>query len=265
VALAALVGVALVVKLVPGIGDRVLGTKDAATASAPSSAPPPDSAAATPSATASAVPSAVASSAPSVSPSAPPPERPTIVDGFDGAGWREQLRKAVKWSDGKMATQAVLALCAIDPQSLTERALLKDVAQALVQAALGDAAAADEVFARLGAEDTGSAGPDVLYQLVVSHAGTKAAERANGLLARPEILARATPAMRAALDLNRASCADKPQHFEAVAKDGDHRSLMQLLDLRPPRCNDLGSGCCLGHDPRYRDALNALGSRVTGN
>ena len=270
--LAVLVGVALALKLVPGLQGRVVALvtgHDAATAPVASAAPVPPtsapavSAVATTSGAASATAAnTAASAAPSVS--AAPPPRPAIVDGYDAAGWREQLRKAVKWSDGKGATRALLALLAIDPAQLIGRAAIKDAAQALVQVALGDEDAADQVFSALAAEQTGSAGPDMLYQLVVSHAGTKAAERANGLLAQAEVLARATPAMRAALALHRATCADKAQHFDAVAKEGDQRSLIQLMDMRPPRCNE-GGGCCQSHDARYREAFRALGERVNSN
>jgi len=84
----------------------------------------------------------------------------------------------------------------------------------------------------------GSGGPDVLFQVVQFHGGTRAYERALASLRKSEVQARVTPPLRLALDLREAGCATSPALWQRAVTDGDERALV-VLDAQRAMCKPL--------------------------
>lgn len=245
--------VAILLYLRPGlrakISDLVLGrsTDSAATAATSSAAAPAPVTTATASASAGA--------------KAGPPDRPTTVDGLDASGWTERLAKAAGSKDATQGAEALLALAAIEPSKLAAPGVLQHAAAVAVVVALGDAETADLVIERLASAELGSAGPDVLYQMAAVHGGSKGAARALELLRRKDVIRRATPALRVALELRQSPCAERPRLLDRAAREGDRRALLLLQGMRPPNC-EVPGGCCLDRNPGYGPAVRKLAERA---
>lgn len=255
---ATLGAIALIVWLAPGWRSRITGQAGR----------PPRPAEAQRERAAEPLPSTSGASAPSPAASAAPPPsaitaapRPTEIDGIDGAGWRKLLAAAALGGDAGRGAKAIFALAQIDPDAFTDRAVIQHAALAATAAATGDAAMADQVLELLGSDQLGSAGADVLFQMASVHGGSRGAARAAALLATSEVLARVSPALRVAMDLRAASCAERPASFERIAREGDYRALLLLQSMRPPSCNT-GGGCCLSHHPGYAPTVIKLGERL---
>jgi serine/threonine-protein kinase len=120
-------------------------------------------------------------------------------------------------------------------------------------------AAADPIFDRL-ANELGTDGLDILYDLAARESRTldplertgiarptSAGARARALLGRPDVLARATPAMRIAYELPRAPCGHRPSLFARAAKEGDDRALQFLMSMSPPACSSRDACCYEKH------------------
>jgi eukaryotic-like serine/threonine-protein kinase len=249
---------------VPGVRARVMaivgkGEKSPATSKPTATEPPPPA----PPPTASAPPSTSVSAAPppTAAPSASV-ERPTQVDGRDAAGWRTVLRSAAITGDAGNGAKSVLALAQIDPEMFKQTDIVADTATVVVAAELGDRTLADQVWELLGSDRIGPAGPDVLYQIVTQRGGSRAAERAQGLLHSDDLKTRISPALAVAMALRETPCRDKPTLFERAANEGDQRSLMLLMSLRQPDCTSNGLGCCVPPDGTLDAAVRKLGERV---
>jgi hypothetical protein len=142
----------------------------------------------------------------------------------------------------------------------------EEVRQVIVMAANGtpDAlAAAFDVMTHMG-----SAGPDLLYELVVAPSvGKMPKERATTLLADETVLARATPALRIANDLRLVQQACQRKALLARAReDGDARALHFLKPLQAT--NGCGifhrSDCypCFGNRKELNDTIDAIEHRL---
>ncbi len=152
-----------------------------------------------------------------------------------------RLREAAEARAFERGAAAILALAEQDGQPALDT---RDVSAAAT-VTLGltftesprTAAVFDALENRLGAD-----GIDVLYDIVSKHGGARAARKADEILDRPEVKARASAAVQAALALRDARCDMKPALFEHVGKDGDERALMLLERLRGANCT--ASRCC---------------------
>jgi serine/threonine-protein kinase len=186
--------------------------------------------------------------------------RPTGVDagGTDAAGWQQMLRGTAVSSDWKRGAEAILVLSQQAPDALVERGSLEASATIAARIQAQDPPLADQVFDALGGT---APGLDVLYRLVSVRGGSVAAERATKLLAQPEVRARATPALRAALELREAPCADKEARAEQAGADGDHRALAILLQLKSPTCTPATDGCCARDSALVDAAVRAITQR----
>ncbi|MCA9622378.1 MAG: hypothetical protein KC731_25310, partial [Myxococcales bacterium] len=236
--------------LVPSVRERLLGEP-----AAPASSPPPATTSLpTPSATADtpATATATASAAPD-EPQRPP--RPTTVGGLDANAWAVKLQQAVGSKSTDAAAASIQALADIDPDRLGSEALVANVALAVVDITLTPKA--DTVFERLGSPDAGAAGPDVFYRLVAFHGGSKAARRAQDLLDKPEVMARASKAMRIAYLLHTTPCQQRADLLERAGEEGDRRALLLLSNMTPRDC----SSCCL-HAPGLGPAIRKIDERT---
>ncbi|HVY46373.1 MAG TPA: hypothetical protein VHB21_10865, partial [Minicystis sp.] len=119
----------------------------------------------------------------------------------------------------------------------------------------------DELFTVI-TDKMGTHGPDILYELVTTRGGSRAAERADALLKDPAIVARGTPAMRIAYELRAAPCEKKPPLFERAKTDGDTRALGQLVMIRDA-CYSRGAACCaVEKDPALKETMAALRAKL---
>ncbi len=105
----------------------------------------------------------------------------------------------------------------------------------------------------------GSAGPDIMFELMVTAGGSKAATYSTRTLKDEGVRSTATPGMRIAYDLRHAKgCDEAKKLFSRVIKDGDHRALRELKRLQSCRNN---KRCCSGRDPDLKKTIAAVLAR----
>ena len=213
----------------------------------------PAAATATAAASASAAASAAASSA---------LPRVAAVDGLDGPGWRGVLKEATDAKDTLRAATAILALAQIEPDAFGPKDLGPLAASVAIAIELGDRATADKVYALLEGPTLGSGAADVLYQMQSFFGGSRGAKRASAILHQPAVLARATPALRIALELREAPCGARAALFERAGAEGDERAQAILIDMRSSDCDPNAGACCARFDPKAEAALEQLRVRL---
>jgi hypothetical protein len=116
-------------------------------------------------------------------------------------------------------------------------------------------------------EHMGSAGPDLLYELMLNDA--KTSQRARELLATPGVRGRASPALLVAYDLRLASaCSAKVPLLSRAAELGDDRTISILSPLATGRPRGCGKRkrepCpppCAEEAKRFNEALARIGAR----
>ncbi len=119
----------------------------------------------------------------------------------------------------------------------------------------------------IAAGPLGSAGADIIYDVAMSGKVRKPlAEHAKELLDRDSVKAKASPALRVALDLrNTKKCTELKELLPRVKKEGDRRSLAKLKRLKSHRgCGFLGLGdcySCLRRGSDLSDAVEAVEGR----
>jgi len=209
---------------------------------------------------------------PSPSASAPPPPEQTAapsasvpppldIDGKDAAAWRAELLRSAMAKDIRQGAAPLLALADLDPEGFADAPVATAAADIAVRLASAADERADRVFEVLGTR-VGPSGLDVLYSIVRGRGGSKGADRATELLHRPDVLEQASPALRVALALRDAACADKPSLFERAADVGDDRALEQMDALRASDCQPRLGQCCFHGLPALEVATQRLRRRV---
>lgn len=181
--------------------------------------------------------------------------RPTAIAGLDADAWVAKLRQAVAGKSVAHAAEAIQAIADIDPDRLGGSDLVAETALAVVSVSLTPDA--DTIFELLGSDRVGAAGPDVLYRLVAFHGGSKAAQRAEKLLAEEAVWNRASDAMKIAQELRTTPCQKRTALLERAAEVGDRRALLLLSNMTPRDC----STCCL-HAPGLGPAIRKLNERL---
>ncbi len=120
----------------------------------------------------------------------------------------------------------------------------------------------DEMF-DLIVNHMGTTGIDILYQLVTTKGGSRAANVAGKLLERPDVRDKGTDALRLAYGLRTGkSCDEKKALFADIRDKGDGRSLGQLYLLNR-RCGRRSADpvCCLNGDKDLEATIDALQKR----
>ncbi|MGK3993959.1 hypothetical protein [Sorangium sp. So ce1024] len=161
------------------------------------------------------------------------------------------------------ALAAAKRLLELDPGAAAD----DDVKRVVASAADGPPEAASAAI-DLMAGSMGSDGADLLYELSVGSSAVK--ERAARRLAEPEVLERATPALRVAHELRVAPSCKARQPLLARAKaDGDRRAIDVLTPLvtgKSKGCGFLGmSRCaapCASIASEIKAAIQAIEERV---
>jgi len=206
----------------------------------------------------------IASEVPRPKSSAPQPIAPSA---------RGRLRKVVDDKDSAGAASLLVELVAKDPAAFRNRAVQTEAAAATE---LVTAAPESDLIFDLLSQKLGTDGLDVLYD-ITSHetvaasdktqangfAGPKVAgTRARAFLSRPEVLARATPAMRVAHELRRASCQYRTNLFPRAGKEGDDRALGILTAMTPPGCSAQVQPCCVTNNRELERAIADIQARI---
>src|SRR5260370_16688458 len=107
-----------------------------------------------------------------------------------------------------------------------------------------DGGDASDKFYNTLANDSGSEGRDVLYDIARFRAGTKAGKRATEILRRPEVMARASAPLKVLFDFREASCMAKRDMFGRLGEQGDDRALFELQALSYPECPHPKASSC---------------------
>jgi hypothetical protein len=152
----------------------------------------------------------------------------------------------------------------IEPAAIDRADVRKMIADTTVYAMApgpggGVSQEADRLFAFL-TDRAGSAGPDILFDLVTTRGGTRAASRAEALLDRKDIHAKGTTPFKIANELRAAaSCQDRVKLYPRVKAEGDKRVLQFLFQMA--RCGKGPTDCCMGNEQSYKDVVQAITSK----
>ncbi len=190
---------------------------------------------------------AAVTSAPAAA-AAPPVAAPSAVDPVA----RALFRNALAAHDFKHGIEPFFTLVEHDGEAFRDPLLAtaaRDLAVTIASAAGDDA---DRVFEAL-AHRTGSDGIDVLYEIVRTRGGSKAATRAEAFLAQSDVSARGTPALQITYALRAAPCADKLALLDRAVQSGDGRTLVVL---------ETTCKACFTHNQALEDAIRALRQRL---
>jgi serine/threonine protein kinase len=232
-------------------------------ASSGGSAPPSASAAAAPSerpvqsaAQQTSKPSAPKPSAPVAPPSAPASAEALAA----GEANARSIRDAMNGGPTKAAS-ALLDLMKSEPEAFQEPTVQAAAATAAEKIADADLLETNDIFDQL-ATKLGEPGLDILYELSALPEGSKAGPRASALLARPDVIAKASVAMRIAYDLRKASCQARPFLFPRAGKEGDDRTLVLLGAMQPPGCEPRSSPCCFVKHAELEKAVGDIRARL---
>jgi len=106
----------------------------------------------------------------------------------------------------------------------------------------------------------GAAGPDILFDLVTTRGGSRAATYAEDLLTRPDVRARGTAAFNIAYDIRTApSCQARVALLDRAGTDGDKRVLQTLFQMA--RCGRGPTDCCLSNDAGYKEVVRVINAK----
>ncbi|WP_438040547.1 protein kinase domain-containing protein [Sorangium sp. So ce128] len=167
---------------------------------------------------------------------------------------RKALTDAVRARRWVKASDAIQQLAERDPTALRERALAIAARNVAIAIAKTGEQHADKVFEALSSR-FGTAGIDVLYEIVETRGRSTPATRAAKLLRDPEIAARGTPAVRISFELRDATCGEKLPFLERAVSEGDERTLVVLeTTVRP----------CYKKSRAIDEAIKNLRSRLEG-
>lgn len=189
-------------------------------------------------------------------------EKPTEPMDLDAAGWRMNLRNAVRQKEWAKGAEAIVTLLGIDPTGFRDHDV--EAATRNVAVALEDAGGepSDNFFGAL-TNDTGTDGLDLLYDIARFRAWTKAGKRAIETLRRPELMMRASPPLKALFEFREASCTARGAQFERLAERGDDRALRELTSLRDADCRRRDP-CCFKENRALAAAIRVLKARLVG-
>jgi serine/threonine-protein kinase len=171
------------------------------------------------------------------------------------------MNEATAAHDARRSSGALIALAKAAPDAFRDRDLVSEAAAVTVAAAL-DPSLADDVFALLSGPALGEGGPDVLFHVASFYGGSRGASRAALLLANPEVLARASPALRVTRDFKALACKLRPSLFDRAAAEGDERTLALLTAMLAAECDETSGACCAPHDPQLAAATSRLRQRL---
>jgi hypothetical protein len=189
-----------------------------------------------------------------------PSEAAPAVTG-DAREARAALGKELQLGRYAAATEDLARLIELEPKSAENGEVRGDIVELSMRVMLLTGGEPDRVFDLISTK-MGTPGIDILYELLTTRGGSRAATRAEELLGDEKVRARGTPAMRIAYDLRSAhGCEDKKALFARARTDGDNRTLGQL-QLLNRSCGRRAKSCCLQNDPELREAMDGIKARL---
>jgi hypothetical protein len=174
---------------------------------------------------------------------------------------RARFRELVADKQHQDATEALSQLCERDWKLLDQPEARSAVVELLVLVAELEGAASDRPF-ELVAAKLGTLGPDLLFELHTSGAGTAAGRRAEELLRDDKLRERGTAALRVAYDLRAApNCDAVAIRLIGARQDGDQRAKTELE--RVHTCAQ-GAKCCMRGNERVAAVIRILDLKLGG-
>jgi len=185
----------------------------------------------------------------------PPPEVSVAMPSADAKAAIAKMDQAFIRNEIPQAIAALEELGKIDPAILKDRKVKDRIIDLAQRVMFLKGEEPNQLFGMI-ANKMGTTGPDILYEMVTTKGGTKAADLAKTLLQNPATLAKGTEPLRIAWELREAPCDQKPALFARASKEGDYRAYNELKILescRKPTC------CLKGHKEleAARDAVKA--------
>jgi serine/threonine protein kinase len=173
---------------------------------------------------------------------------------------RARIEKSMRTGNTSAFVNDVERLFEIDPTAANDRDLRSAVVEVLMRIMMGDGAEAERLF-KLIESKMGTAGPDLLFELVTTRGGSRAAKRAEEMLRDEGLRSRGSPAFRIAYDLRFAKgCEERISLLDRARDDGDRRTLGQLQILSNQECRR--GECCLQSDPGFKAAMDGIKERL---
>jgi serine/threonine-protein kinase len=231
---------------------------DEMTGESTTAVPAPMSAAGAPSGSAGIAAAKVTSAAASDAPD----KLPAVHDNAEAQEVWKDFARNVGSRRFKDATVGLERLLELDPNAPRDREVRSMIIELAMRIMLVPGDWPTRVYAQITYKmDT--VGIDILYELMTTKGGSRAAKLAEELLKDAKIRARGSEALRVTYDLRKAkSCEAKIALFDRAKEHGDTRVLGQLQVLnRDCRRRDT---CCLRNDPQLKEAIEALRVRLEG-
>jgi hypothetical protein len=176
---------------------------------------------------------------------------------------RIRFSKDVQTQRFREAIKSLAQLLELDPEAPADSDVRDDIVELAMRVMLLDGPEPDSVFDLLSSH-MGTAGADILYELITTRGGSRAARRADEMLKDEDVRERGSAALRVAYELRTArSCEDKIALLDRAKADGDGRTLGQL-QLLNKSCSRRSGDCCLHNDPRLKDAVDGIKARLSG-
>lgn len=166
---------------------------------------------------------------------------------------RVRLAQTTRAGKLKEATDTLAQLVSTDARAVEDADVRNDVIELAAKTEYAGGREADRVFELLSTK-MGAQGPELLYAIVTSKGGSKAANRAIPLLKQEDVRGRAKPATRINFDLWAAkTCPDKAALMSRARDDGDSRTLGWLQVI--------ARNCQMSKDPSLQEAAAAIKGR----
>lgn len=184
--------------------------------------------------------------------------------GFGVLGIRDRLSGHVRLRKFSLFFDDLERLLDAEPTAIDRpdvRKLVADVATYAMAPTLNGAISpdAERAFGFLTGR-AGAAGPDILFELVTTRGGSRAASHAEEVLKSEAVRAKGTPAFKIAYDLRAATACDvRVGLLQRARTDGDRRVLGSLFQMA--RCGKTATDCCLANDAGYKETVRIINAR----
>lgn len=192
-------------------------------------------------------------------PSAAPKKEPVVTASVSEL--RGRVEKDLRMGNAGGFVSNLEQLLDAEPSMAGEREIKNGVIEVLMRVMMGDQANADRLFSLIE-NKMGTNGPDLLYEIITTRGGSKAAKRAEDMLRSEELRGKGTAEFRIAYDFRMAkTCDEKVPLFERAGTEGDRRVLGPMQMMNRDCGRGRGGECCFGKNEAFKAALSELKKR----
>jgi serine/threonine-protein kinase len=178
------------------------------------------------------------------------------------AAARKLMRAATESREWGRGAEGLATLAEVSPSSFEDRSVVNDTIAIAAGIEVGGGEKSEKVFDAL-TNKLGGAGLDILYEIVSTRGGSKAATRAAEILRQKEVIERASPALRIAMELRDATaCKDRLALLERARTEGDTRAVAVLDNLRQLDCVAKSGECCFKTNQAVADTIKQIYARL---